>query len=357
MTASAYLICSVLQGIFSIVAGKLSDKFGARIVVSVCGLLAGSGYILMSKVTSLWQIYLFYGVFIGIGLGGISVPVLSTVLRWFEKRKGLATGIALSGSGAGIVIMPPVSSQLIAVFNWRNSYIIIGVIVIILVVGMAQFLKREPKTSSPNVPQMNSSMKIPGFTFSQALCTVQFWGIWAMFFCGSYCMNTALVHIVPYATDAGISSTRAATILSAIGIVSIGAKLVIGNLGDKIGNIKANIIALFLLCLSFIWLLFSTELWMFYIFACIFGVAYGGYAALQSPLIAEFFKLRAHGTIFGLAMFGAFSGGGLGSLVAGEVFDVNGSYSPAFIVCAIIGMISLAFAIYLTASRRSSTSY
>lgn len=121
-TAGAYSLNMVLAGVFGILAGRLSDRFGARLVVTVCGLLMGLGYLLMSRIGAVWQMYLFYGVLASIGIAGMVVPLLSTVARWFIKRRGLTTGIAASGIGVGTVIMPPLASQLISSHGWRTSY-------------------------------------------------------------------------------------------------------------------------------------------------------------------------------------------------------------------------------------------
>ena len=127
-----------------IFTGKLSDKYGPRLVVTVCGSLLGVSYLLMSQVQMVWQIYIIFGILASIGVAGSWVPLLSTIARWFVFRRGLMSGIAAAGIGVGIMILPPLSSYLISNLGWRTSYIIIGMAVLVLVIISAQMLKNDP---------------------------------------------------------------------------------------------------------------------------------------------------------------------------------------------------------------------
>jgi len=138
-TAGAFSLSLVLTGFFAIVMGRLNDRFGPRKVITACALLLGAGYILMSQISALWELYLFYGLILGIGLGGAFVPVASTISRWFIRRRSLMTGITASGIGVGTFLMPPIANWLISSYGWRTSYIIIGaaaVVLIIIVIAM-----------------------------------------------------------------------------------------------------------------------------------------------------------------------------------------------------------------------------
>jgi len=144
MTSGAFSLCFLLNGLLGIGMGMLNDRRGPRLVVTTCGILLGAGYLLMSQIDTIWQLYLFYGVIVGIGISGAWVPLLSTVSRWFVKRRALMCGIVLSGVGIGVVIIPPLAAWLISIYSWRTSYIIVGIIVLVLVILAAQFLRRDP---------------------------------------------------------------------------------------------------------------------------------------------------------------------------------------------------------------------
>ncbi|MDD4877113.1 MAG: MFS transporter [Dehalococcoidales bacterium] len=357
-TSGAYSLSMVLNGFFGIFAGRLSDRFGPRLVVTVCGFLVGLGYLLISQISAIWQMYLLYGVLISVGLAGMWVPLLSTVARWFTKRRGLASGIAASGIGVGTVIMPPLANQLITSYSWRTSYIIISLIVLVITVTIAQSLRRDPSqkgllaygTDPAKIGGLN--LEDRGYSVQEAIHSWQFWIICIIGFCASFCVQNVVVHIVPHATDIGVSAAAAAIILSIVGIVNIGGKLGMGNFIDRIGSIRVLVIIFILLTVSFLWILLANELWMLYLFAVVFGAGYGGFAAVQSPLVAEYFGLKAHGAIFGLVIFAVQTGGAAGSLVAGYIYDIRSSYYWAFILCAILGIASLILSILLKPTRK-----
>jgi len=326
-TSGAYSLSMVLIGVFGIFSGRLSDRFGPRLVVTVCGLLIGIGYLLMSQISDIWQVYLFYGVLMSAGIAGTWVPLLSTVARWFVRRRGLASGIAASGIGVGT-----------ASYSWRTSYIIIGLIVLVVTTVMAQFLRREPGQmgllpyGADSVSADSQNLGIKGFSLQEAIRGRHFWIMFVAFLLGGLGVHSAMVHIVPHATDIGFSASAAAAILSAVGIVSIGSKIGMGSIIDKIGSRRVMIVVFIVMSLSYLWLLSADDLWKLYLFAVAFG-------------------LRVHGTIFGLAMFAANTGGAVGSLVAGRIFDISSSYHWAFLLCTILGVVGLALSVLLKVAR------
>ncbi len=179
MTSGAFSMAMAVQGVFAIGAGALNDRFGPRIIMTVCGLLVGAGYLLMSQLGSLWQLYLFYGIVIGLGMSGHYIPILSTVARWFVAKRTLITGIVLTGAGLGTLAAPPIATLLIAALDWRTSYIIMGVVVLVVVTSSAQLLRRDPaqigkvpygENSAPQEPVRSES---GAFSLKEAVRTRQ----------------------------------------------------------------------------------------------------------------------------------------------------------------------------------------
>nr|MBC8276285.1 MFS transporter [Chloroflexota bacterium] len=134
----------LVWGFLSIILGSLNDRYGPRIIMAVCGCFLGAGYFLMSQVSTLWQLYMFYGIIIGIGVSATDVVVLSTVARWFKKKLGMMTGIVKVGTGLGMFIMPLTADGLISSYGWRISYLILGIMGIIVVVPISRLLRRGP---------------------------------------------------------------------------------------------------------------------------------------------------------------------------------------------------------------------
>jgi MFS family permease len=157
-----------------------------------------------------------------------------------------------------------------------------------------------------------------------------------------------MVHVVPYSIEQGFLRTEAAaaTVMTVIGLGSILGRVVVGNAGDKIGTKRALIFCFTLMLVTLILLLNVNGLSFLYLFAVMFGLAYGGDVPLGSPLTAELFGMGSHGTIFGVVTFIGTVGGALGPLVAGMIFDVRNSYTPAFLICiaaSVIGLVLIRF--------------
>jgi MFS family permease len=125
MTAGAISLSAVTRGSLGIVMGRLTDKFGPRGVVLVFGSFLGIGYLLMSRISSLWQFDIVYALIIGVGLSTVTIPIMATVARWFVKRRGLMIGIVQSGAGVGGMVLSPVAGWLILTYDWRFSYVVL----------------------------------------------------------------------------------------------------------------------------------------------------------------------------------------------------------------------------------------
>lgn len=346
MTSGAFALSHVVLSLFSLVAGKLTDRFGPRIVVAVCGLFLGTGYLLIAQVTAIWQLYLFYGVITGIGMGAAFIPLASTVARWFVKRRGMMTGIAASGLAVGTLVIPLVANWLISLYGWRTSYMIVGGITLVLITLSAQFLKRDPYQigQSPygeDNSQRPIDTKTLGFSFQEAVKARQLWVFALAAFCLMWCQGTILVHIVPHAIGMGISSSNAAVILAIIGGAGTGGRVIMGTVCDKLGYKPTLIICFSLVSVALFLLTQAIELWMLYLFAAIFGFGYGGVSAVASPTIAQLFGLRAHGTILGLINMHGEGGSATGSVAAGYIFDTMGNYQNAFLSCAAASIIGI----------------
>jgi len=191
-----------------------------------------------------------------------------------------------------------------------------------------------------------------GFSPKEAINTRQFWMFSAMYFCVGFSLSAVLVHIVPHATDLGISTVVAANILAVIGGLNLAGRIGIGSIGDRIGIKSSLIISFILMLVAFILLPVARELWLFYLFAAILGFGWGGVSPLMSPAVAELFGLKAHGSILGLISFALTTGHAAGPIVAGHIFDITDSYYWAFVGCAVLSIIGLIIVSLLKPTRR-----
>jgi MFS family permease len=349
--AGAFSLSMLLEGLIGIVMGGLNDKAGPRMVLTLCGLLLGLGCLLMSKVHSIWQLYLFFGIIMGTGMSGAWVPLTSTIARWFVKRRGIWSGFVLTGAGVAGLIAPPLANLLIAHFEWRRAFMILGIGVLMIILPVAQLLRRDPSKMglAPDGADIegkrgSESGDGDGASPREAFYTRQFWLVMALFFSFGACMFTALIHIVPHATDLRISGATAAKILAALGGLAIIGRLFLGNLCDRIGSCRVFIIGFILMPAAYVWLMFSHEAWMLYLFAVPFGLAQGGMGSAESLLVVDLFGLKSHGLIYGVTGFGFTLGGAAGPWLAGYLYDVTNSYGPAFLACAVLGIIGLVLA-------------
>lgn len=357
MTSGAFSLASMMNGLLTVVVGGLTDKFGPRMVMTVCGLLLGLGFMLMSQIRDVFHLYLFYGILVGAGMSGSFIPLTSTVARWFFKRRGLMMGIVVAGTGIGALIGPPVASRLIPIYGWRMSYVILGGITLLAVVLSAQIIKRDPKKvgqvpyGENQLEQGGVSLRVEGHSLREAVCSSRFWIFFTTGFCYGYCVFAIMVHITAHAIESGISAVRAANILATIGGFGILGKVLLGRVGDIVGNRRTLILGFILMSVTLICLVPAKIAWVLFLIAGLFGFAFGGITVSHSPLVAELFGLRSHGLIFGVFGVSVSWGGAMGPLLTGYLFDVTHSYQTAFLLCAVISLTGILFAALLRTEK------
>jgi len=357
--SGAYSLSMVLFGPCCIVTGRLNDKYGPRIVVTACGLIMGLGYLLMSQVHAIWQLYLFHVLAASVGVS-IFVPLTSTVARWFVKRRGLMTGFVVAGVGVGTVVMPPIANWLISNFGWRISYAFMGIMALVVITSASQFLRRDPISvgllpyGDSDVTEAGLNSTRQGLSLWRAIHTGQFWILLVMLLLFNIYLHGVMVHIVPHAIELGISAAIGATVLSTIGGVGIVGRIVMGGVSDRIGSRLAITFCFLIPVLALFWLLAAKQVWMLYLFAVIFGFAYGGFVALQSPIVAELFSLGSHGVILGSIIVGGGIGAAIGPVVLGRIFDLTGSYNQGFLLCASIAVPGFILSLFLRSAVTKS---
>lgn len=338
LIAGAASISFLICGISGIFMGGLNDRFGPRRIMTFSGVLLGVGYLLMAHVQSVWELYLYYGLIIGIGISGTDIVLLSTAARWFVRRRGAVTGLIKVGTGLGMVIMPIFLKVLITNWGWRTCFTVLGVLILITYLLLARLLVRDPgqKGLLPDNCPVSDPLCRPhpdgGLRLRRALETRALWTLCGICFFALFTLYTIMLHIVSHAIDSGFSVGSAASILSTIGGVSIAGRLVMGWAGDRLGSGRALIICFGMILAGLVLLQLTASLSLLYGFAIIHGFAHGGFFSMMSPTVANLFGMRAHGAILGVIIFSGAIGGTIGPILAGYIFDVTLSYRTLFMI-------------------------
>jgi MFS family permease len=356
---AAIAIFMLGAAILAIFSGRLSDKYGPRFLVTFAGICGGIGLLLLSRISSLWQAYLIWGIILSAANGCCGIPVLSTIPRWFAKQGGLAVGLTATGFGLGGMIAPVLTQWLISTSDWRQAYIVLGLLHIIIITPLAQLLKHSPQRvdlkpygeGNTIEATQSSALVAGGLSLSQAARTGRFWIFSALMFGFMFTIQVVLTQIAAHVADIGISETIAASVVSLIAVTSLIGRNLIGFLCDKMGGRLTLTACMATTMLAAIWLFFSEEAWMFYLFAILFGMSYGGVMPLQTLLARELFGIKFLGIL--LAVFHLLSviGGSIGSPFAGYVFDITGGYSLAFLFCIIFSALAVALGLILLRLR------
>ncbi len=350
-TSGAVALSFITHGIVSLALGRLTDRFGPRVVLTINGLFMGLGYILLSQINAAWQLYLFYSLLVGIG-NAVHVPLLSTIVRRFKARRGLTSGIVLGGIGAGQLIVPPVAAYLISSYGWQLSFAILGVAALVVIVVSARFLnvpqgKAEiPALRSDNRYTRSVEPASNAFSLRNVVLSREFWMIVGTNLFMAFCVQSMVVHIVPYATDLGIAPIVAASILSLMGVTMMVGRIVIGGAADRIREEKTLIACYCILVPILVGLLFTGAEWYLYLFAILFGLS-TSVMVLGSTLVARIWGLGAHARIFSVVnIFIAFAAAA-GPYVFGFIHDITGSYRYAFLTDTTLACIGLLFSFIL----------
>lgn len=342
-TAGPYALGQFMIGVFSIITGRLSDKIGSRRVIMFGSLVLGTGYILTSCINNLWQFYLTYGFVIAAGTSAMYVPIVSLLTRWFARKPGAMVGLGISGIGFGVGVVPIIASNLVAHFGWRISVLSLGVAVLLFVFTLSLLLK-DPETRGGPVSRRVSSSK--EYSFTEAVHTRQFWMFCVAWIFYGFVYQVGLVHLIPHATDIGMTATAAATLLTVIGLVGTPARISLGISGDRFGNRPTFIIAYGLIGLVYLGLAFNNSIWMLYVFAVIFG-ALNGVGILLAPIAAEYYGYRSLGIIVGVIIFANNIGNAISPPLAGFIYDKMKSYEMAFLICGVVGFAAAVIMWYL----------
>jgi MFS family permease len=347
LLSAASSLAFLMMGLLAMVGGRLNDRFGPRRVLSVTGVLYGLGFALISQITAPWQLFAIFATFIGIGLGTHDVVTLGTIARWYDRRRGIMSGVIKVGTATGQIVVPPITALLILSLGWRTALLVIGLTAAILLLSAALMMRSPPARASgqPTAKDGNS--------LAEARRNLVFWRLCAVQFLVFPAMMSIPLHFPVHGTDLGMSKSTAAQLLSVIGFSSIAGRLTVGALVDRIGGKNSYALCILVFMAGLFSFVFITTPWPLFVATAFYGFGHGGLFTVVSPTVAAYFGMRAHGAIFGTILFFGTLGGAVGPILVGLAFDRTGSYQPAFIALAVAAALGLVLVATMPAPRRS----
>ena len=348
----AFSVYSVVYTSFSLVSGRLTDSFGPRRVVAIGGILLAIGLIGTSQMSSQWQLFFWYGIVAALGMSSAYIPCNITVVRWFHRRRGLALGVASSGSSCGILVVPLLAAFLIGHTDWRIGLLVLGVGLLVLTNLVARFMVSDPQQmgltpdgdTPPALtpgPTVTSPADVAMWTLREASATPSFWIFMAAFAVTMLAIYAVFIHIAAFARDIGLSDLRGAMTISVIGLCALIGSISLGALSDRIGRKAAICLALSLQVVALILLLNAQSAAPLYFGAAAFGFFYGGFASLFPALVGDLFGPAHAGTIGGFIFGGAGIIGAWSPAIVGYLRDVHGDYHLAFFYCLLAAVCGL----------------
>lgn len=375
-TAGAYSLMMIIHALLSPVSGVLIDRIGPRKLFPIGGIIVGIGLLLSSFISEIWHLYLYFGVIMAIGINTQSfAPHMSLIPRWFVRKKGMASGLVLSGMGIGTLFMAIMIGFIMDTAGWRFAFMILSAFIFCLVVPInVLFQRNEPEEVGQTIEETGLKLKPMGalrtddpgqknetlfiqkmWTVKTAFRTKAFWCLLFMGFTQGLAINTIVVHLAPHVIDLGFSGMVAASMVGLVGLLGSLGTVFFGFLSDRVGRESGYFMAGAIGSLGILLLIVmgdSSLKWLLYVFVVLYGLGNGGISSITAAATGDIFSGRALGRIISTQAVSFGLGGALGAYLGGYFFDQRGSYTIPF-VTVLLSIIASALAIWLAAPRES----
>jgi MFS family permease len=314
--------------------GMAADRFGPRRVALVGVLSLVAGLWLASRAASLAVLYASYSVGVGLGVGLVYVPSVGAVQPWFTRNRALASGLAIAGIGAGNIAGPLLAAWCIGLFGWRGAYLALAAFTLVLGGAAALAIRAKPGLAATRAKS--------GTALGPAMKTRPFWLLYVSLVLTCIGLFVPMVHLGPYAQDAGYTESQGVTLVSLIGVGSLVGRFTIGGLADRLGR-TLSLAALYagLGVMLLVWWS-TTQWWLLAVFALVFGTCYGAYVALLPTIVMDLYGARSVSGIIGCLYTGAGVGTLIGPWLAGAAYDALGSYSAPILAAAALSFLAAA---------------
>ncbi len=337
----------------SVWTGWFLDRLAPKWVMTAGILVTTLGLLLSSVVKTPLGLYLSYGVLVGAGSAGCGAVVASAAVgKWFNRYRGLAIGISTMGIGVGTMLMAPLAGYIVKNFGWRNGFLSIGIIMLIVGITISQIfmgkggpeeiglLPDGDKLEDRQTESKDTAMPRQKISLKPVVKTRQFW---VLVFCNVCAVMTVMMTFnlqIVYAIQNGIDELEAAAAIGVIGVTGSCGKFFFGWFSDRIKDAKYSAaLGFFLMSIGMFILYQAKTVTTLYVFASIYGLGYGSLAPVMPYLISDRFGRHILGAAYGLLIFFATGvGGSMGPILGGLIFDKTGSYGLGWLISAAILM-------------------
>jgi MFS family permease len=340
----AFSLQFIGSGIGGVIMGHVLDRFGYIVPAVVGTICVSTGAILASHIDSAWQLYMIYLFFFGLsGQGSLAAPALANVARWYDKKRGLAVGIASSGQALAGIVWPPVMGAVLLAIGWRDMFFWYGVFAFCAMVPLCFAVRFKPPPYKPPLAAGTGAAGASG-PKRAPLSTA---AIQSTLCCGMIGCCTAMAlplgHLVALVTDIGHSLSDAVEVLSIMLLAAfISRAAVLGPLSDRLGGLRAMMIFSFIQASMLAMFTMVTELWALYTVAVAMGLGYGGLFPVYAVAVRDHLPITEAGKRTGVIfMFGAVAMG-FGGWLGGYLFDLTGSYTIPFLIGVAFNICNLA---------------
>ena len=383
--SAAVFVNMVVLALAVLVTGRLYDRYGPKWVILVSSVVSSSGLVLMATMDSRWEFFLYYGVISAVGLGGtMSTLFAAVVSRWFEKHRGTVISLATTGNSLGQFALVPLFAAVLLDDGWRATMVLVGlvflavnvVLALTVIRGDPEDLGKEPYGRSrppgpgsalaagagPGAAAVSLGVAAPdgpeprSLGLREAMRTASFWLFTvAMFVCGAgdFLLTT---HLVPMATDHGVSTPTAVAMLAWFGLLSMGGILLAGPASDLVGNKTPIALAFALRVAVFLLVVWWQTATTFWVLSLVFGFTFLITAPLTTTLMGRLYGFGSIGVLSGFVICVHHVGGGLWAYLGGVVFDLTGGYTLALAVSAGASVLALACALLIREVRHVAPS-
>lgn len=313
--------------------GMLADRFGPRIVCSAGMALIALGLMATSWATSLFAVYLSYGLLVGLGIALVYTPSIASVQPWFTTRRGLAGGIASSGVGAGTLLVPVLVAMAIGPMPWREAMQVLALGVLVLGLLSAALLRRAPAA-----PSSGSGGSASGLSLRETLRSPTFRWLYLATVLASPVMFIPFAHVSASARDLGLGEAFAVGLVGLIGVGSLVGRFAIGLLADRLGRAQTLVLMQLSMGASYVLWGAASGQGLLVVFALWFGLSYGSIVSLLPAICMDYFGGKSVASVVGTLYSGAAFGNLLGPVLAGAVFDHSGHYLGVMAVCGVLSL-------------------